>query len=147
MRSTVSMLRLTTHAILLAFAGLLLVAFGCSGAQAQAGMQATATHAPTAHVSAAHVSAAHVSAAQFSPATDVSVAALTAPVSTACVPGRDKVRLERDALPPVPAHLQPAQQDTDAGLAERTKANSGAAQLLGRTPASLTHLDLGIVRT
>lgn len=131
------MFRLTTHAILLAFAGMLLVAFGCSGAQAQAGMQATAAHAPT----------AHVSAAQFSPSTDVSLAVLTAPVSTACVPGRDKVRLERDAVPPVPAHLQPAQQDTSAGLAERTKANGGAAQVLGRTPASLTHLDLGIVRT
>lgn len=126
------MFRLTTHAVLLAFAGMLLVAFGCSGTQARAGMQATT---------------AHVSATQFSPATDVSLAALTAPVSTECVPGRDKVRLEREALPPTLAHLHPAQQDTDAGLSERTTANVGAAQLLGRIPASLTHLDLGIVRT
>ncbi|POH71589.1 hypothetical protein [Arthrobacter glacialis] len=132
MRSNSFTVRLAAHAVLLAFAGMLLVAFGCSGAQASAGMQ---------------VATASVSAAQFSPATETSVEARIAPVSTACIPGRDKVRLERDTLPPSPAQLQPKQNDADAGLSGRAWENSGAVALLGRMPASLTHLDLGIVRT
>ncbi|POH74728.1 hypothetical protein [Arthrobacter glacialis] len=132
MRSSSFTVRLAAHAVLLAFAGMLLVAFGCSGAQASAGMQ---------------VATASVSAAQFSPAIETSVESLIAPVSTACIPGRDKVRLDRDTLPPTPAQLQPKQNDADAGLSRRARENSGAVALLGRIPASLTHLDLGIVRT
>ncbi|MEO6529699.1 MAG: hypothetical protein ABI563_05495 [Specibacter sp.] len=129
MRSTAPMLRLTAQAVLLAFAGLLLVTLGCGGAQAATAAQASATHVYT---------------AQFSPAALDNV---VAPASPACIPGRDKVRLERDALPPTPAQLQPTRNDAGAGFAERAGTHSGAAPLLGRIPASLTHLDLGIVRT
>ncbi|MHA7306050.1 hypothetical protein ACX80E_12520 [Arthrobacter sp. TMN-49] len=133
MRSTTLMVRLAAHAVLLAFVGLAIVAFGCTGAQASPNTLAVT---------------AHVSTSQFSAAADTAaVDTVISPVSTACVPGRDDVRLERDAVAPTPAHLQHSPKNANAGLADLAWTNPGAVHLLGRIPASLTHLDLGIVRT
>jgi len=71
----------------------------------------------------------------------------TAQEQTTCNPGRKKVRLESSAVLPSPAHLQHA-PESGCRLLPRTRVpGSEDVRLSGRIPASLTHLDLGIVRT
>lgn len=123
MRSTSPTFRLLTHALLLAFAAFALVVIGCTGAQASPATLAS----PTAQSSA--------------------VQSATAQKSPKCVPGRDKAKVERNAVAPNPAHLQPPPANPDSALPGRARADASVLLFSSRDPAALTHLDLGIVRT
>lgn len=132
MRSTSPTFRLLTHALLLAFAAFALVVIGCTGAQASPATLASPTAQSSAVQSATAQSSAVQSAVQGSPK---------------CVPGRDKAKVERNAVAPNPAHLQPSPANPDSALPVRAWADASVLQFSSRDPASLTHLDLGIVRT
>ncbi len=66
---------------------------------------------------------------------------------TTCIPGRKKVRLESAAALPSYALLQHAPEPGQLPLPRTHVPGHEDARLSGRIPASLTHLDLGIVRT
>lgn len=66
---------------------------------------------------------------------------------TACHPGRDRVRLERNSMAPGQGLFQPGPELSGSALSRMTHPDFDSLQLAGRIPAALTHLDLGIVRT
>lgn len=145
MRSTSSFIRVAAHGLLLAFAAFLLVTVGCTGANASPGAQenpgtqgASAVSQPDAGTTPAAGQATGQQAARLE---------TSGQVLTACVPGRDKARVESNAVAPTLAHLQDSPGDAGSGLPDRARANTASAQLSDRIPAALTHLDLGIVRT
>ena len=128
--------RLGAQALILAFAAFMLVAIGCTGAHAFPTEQATSISAsPALPGSGADTFAADT----FADAVG------HAPPS--CIPGRNKVRVERNAVPPSQAHLHHPPASGCTGLFASARAEGTADQFSGRTPAALTHLDLGIVRT
>ncbi|MDJ0317296.1 MULTISPECIES: hypothetical protein [Arthrobacter] len=153
-----SLLSFVTHAVLLALTGLMLVIVGCTGAQASSGNPAasgstyelTSTaldiHAVAVPVLAVTTGLSLPSTAQL-PNTVLSPGTDARPAWTTCVPGRDKVRLEQNALTPVSAHLQRPPSALESDLLTPARADGGADQFADRVPAALTHLDLGIVRT
>lgn len=65
----------------------------------------------------------------------------------ACIPGRDKTRAETNALSPSSAALLHCPAGTWVQTAVRFGAERTTSQRVGRIPAALTHLDLGILRT
>lgn len=154
MRSTSSFIRVAAHALLLALAAFLLVTIGCTGANAtpaaqdspgtqgaSAMSQPLAATTPAAVQQSADLAATHITGQQ---ATGLETARQAL---TACVPGRDKARVESNAVAPTPAHLQDSPGNANSSLPDRARANTVSAQLSDRIPAALTHLDLGIVRT
>lgn len=160
MRSTSSFIRLAAHGLLLAFAAFVLVTVGCTGANASTGAQtapgARAASAssqpltvatPTAGQQALPVATDQQATVQEPPGLATSGLETSGQVLTACVPGRDKARVESNAVAPTVAHLQDSPGNCSSGLPDRARADTAAAQLSDRIPAALTHLDLGIVRT
>lgn len=122
--------RVAAHALILAFAAFMLLAIGCTGAQAS----------PNGQV-------ASISASAFQDALANTSADIYSQVLTTCNPGRDKVRVECNAVAPTQAQLQHSPENDGVGLFTPVRAETTTDQLSGRTPAALTHLDLGIVRT
>ncbi len=115
--------RIAAHVILLAFTAAMLLDFGCTGVQASPDPETV----PVIAVSSA--------------------ADAASPALPACIPGRDKVRLECHAMAPTPAQLQHSPASTGMELFSQIRTVKSTGQLAGRIPAALTHLDLGIVRT
>ncbi|MFQ4147694.1 hypothetical protein AAGW05_03195 [Arthrobacter sp. LAPM80] len=145
MRSSRQSLRFTVRTVLLTFTAFVLMAIGLTGAPASPGTQTTTALASA--VQAAKPHAPQMQAAQGARPLTASVVETTGQRSTECVPGRNKVRVERDAVSPTQAHLQHSPGSSGAGLLCGARADTSAAGQSGRIPAALTHLDLGIVRT
>ncbi|MDO5751951.1 hypothetical protein [Arthrobacter sp.] len=123
--------RLGAQAIILAFVAFMLVAIGCTGSHASPNEQAASISASPAFNSSG--------AGTFADAVGHAL--------PSCIPGRNKVRVERNAVPPSQAHLHHSPVSGCTGLFAPARAEGTADQFSGRTPTALTHLDLGIVRT
>ncbi|WP_157884004.1 hypothetical protein [Arthrobacter alpinus] len=131
MRSMAFFLRFLTRSLLLTIAAFALIVTGGISAQA------AALDPVTVQQSTLGQSTGQASTALESVST----------VLTGCVPGRDKTRVECNAVTPSPAHLRHTPANANTGFAGRTQTDIFGALLFGRIPSSLTHLDLGIVRT
>ena len=157
MHSIGTLPRMVVHALLLALATAMLLAFGCTAVQATPkGPSATSLAAPWDSTSAAApVDSTSATAPWDSTsaitgpvtATSVTTAEPAGPVSTACVPGRDTVRLERNAVALTAAQLQHSPASAGTAFFARVLSVTATEPLSGRIPAAPTHLDLGIVRT
>ncbi len=140
MQSTSASLRVAARLLILAMASLLLVVLGCTGAQAAAQAPATAAATVTAAANPTATATPHASPA------------MTAMVSSvqdrpACIPGGDKVRLERSAVSPGQALLLHDPAACPGSLLRAAPLDAGPPQSWGRIPTALSHLDLGILRT
>ncbi len=164
MQGTTTMLRTGTRLLLMAFLSLVLVALGAAGAQAIPAAPAHPASSVPAATAASTAAAALEVAATPAPESFGSVGAPASgpagaqdgpPVlvqwadleQTTCIPGRKKVRLESAAVVPSYALLQHAPESGGRFLPHAQVAGSDGVRPSGRIPASLTHLDLGIVRT
>ncbi len=156
--------RVAAHALILAFAAFMLLAIGSTGAQASPNGQVASIGASAFNDTVLHDdNAQNVDAAlNDGPALNTSAgmtadtvrgtaakssAGVSGHVLTSCTPGRDKVRVESNAVAPAQAQLQHSPGNDCTGLFAPVHPGIAADQLSGRTPAALTHLDLGIVRT
>lgn len=136
MRNMALSLRFLTRSLLLTFTAFALILTGGISAQA-APLDPVTHHQATVQLAPLPQSTAPASNALKSVNT----------VLTACVPGRDKTRVESNAVTPSPAHLRHTPANANSGFADRAQTDIAGAQLPGRIPSALTHLDLGIVRT
>lgn len=144
--------RVAAHALILAFAAFLLLAIGSTGAQASpngqvASIGASAFNDTPLNDGPALNTAAGMTADTVRSTAAKSSASVSGQVLTSCTPGRDKVRVESNAVAPAQAQLQHSPGNDCIGLFTSVQPGIAADQLSGRTPAALTHLDLGIVRT
>lgn len=137
MQNSSAGLRMAARLLVLALSSFVLVVMGCTGAQAIPDTPAPATLSVLAP------------AAQMPP--DAAADARSVPSAgqelTACHPGRDRVRLERNSMAPGQGLFQPGPELSGSALSRMTHPDFDSLQLAGRIPAALTHLDLGIVRT
>ncbi|AIY03450.1 hypothetical protein ART_3851 [Arthrobacter sp. PAMC 25486] len=136
MQSTNALLRVGTRLLILALTSFVLVALGCTGAQA---FPETALPSVS--------SSAELQPAALQMTLDVLSLDTSEKEQTSCIPGRDKVRVEHNAIVPTLALLQHSPGSNGATLPRNMPRQLGAAQRAGRIPDALTHLDLGIVRT
>ncbi|WP_146070268.1 hypothetical protein [Arthrobacter sp. GMC3] len=128
------MRRLVVRAAMMALLALALVSVGAL----------TASNLTTAAVT---VSANALSVAPAPAVSAPDVVVLSAEKGTTCNPGRGNLHMQASASPPGPslALLAPG---TGSGSAYRwSPSDFSLVQALDRTPAALTHLDLGICRT
>ena len=148
MHSIGTLPRMVVHALLLALATAMLLAFGCTAVQATPkGPSSTSAATPWDSTSAAAPWDSTSAITGPVTATSVTTAEPAGPVSTACVPGRDTVRLERNAVAPTAAQLQHSPASAGTAFFARVLSVTATEPLSGRIPAAPTHLDLGIVRT
>lgn len=146
MQSTSSLLRVTARLVVLALTSFVLVVLGCTGAQAFPDVAATTAIPLTAPAANSSVSGTGHSSTALS---NTVVSSALAPTldKPACIPGRDKTRIEQNAIS-AGQGLLPHQGGTSASTLLRVAAlEAGLLPRPGRIPAALTHLDLGIVRT
>ena len=138
--------RLGAQALILAFAAFMLMAIGCTGAPVSPnGQVASISASPFSKIVLGSTPSGSAAALDRS-AVDITADAAGHALPT-CIPGRNKVRVERNAAPPSQAHLQHTPANGCTGLFAAVRTETGADQFSGRTPAAWTHLDLGIVRT
>ncbi len=148
MHSIGTLPRMVVHALLLALATAMLLAFGCTAVQTTPkGPSSTSLAVPLDSTSAAVPWDSTSAITGPVNATSVTTAEPAGPVSTACVPGRDTVRLERNAVAPTAAQLQHSPASAGTAFFARVLSVTATEPLSGRIPAAPTHLDLGIVRT
>lgn len=136
MHCTSALLRVGARLLVLALTSFVLVALGCTGAQA---FPETASPSVS---SQARLQPAPVQAPQ-----DVASPDTSEQEQITCIPGRDKARVEHNAIVPTIALFQHSPGANGATLPRNVPRPLGAEQLAGRIPAALTHLDLSIVRT
>ena len=144
--------RLGAQALILAFAAFMLMAIGCTGAPVSPnGQVASISASPFSKIVLGSTPSGSAPALGSAAALDRSAVDITADAAghalPTCIPGRNKVRVERNAAPPSQAHLQHTPANGCTGLFAAVRTETGADQFSGRTPAAWTHLDLGIVRT
>ncbi|MFB9166519.1 hypothetical protein [Arthrobacter psychrochitiniphilus] len=125
-------------ALLLALGSMTLVVIGCTGAQASPGMQTIAV-SPAAEQ--------QITAATTAALNTRGILNTLNQLSPECKPGHKKVRLESHAVSPNLVQLQSPRGSFGSPLPHRLLVDGAAQQFLGRIPAALSHLDLGIVRT
>ncbi|MET4002831.1 MULTISPECIES: hypothetical protein [Arthrobacter] len=130
-------------ALLLALGTMTLVVIGCTGAQASPGMQTIAvTPAAEQQITAATTAALNTHSSRTR-----DVLHAVNQLSPECKPRHKKVRLESHAVSPNLVQLQSPRGSFGSPLPHRLLVDGAAQQFLGRIPAALSHLDLGIVRT
>lgn len=142
MQSTSALLRVGARLLILALASFVLVVLGCTGAQAFPETPPPSMSSPTELQSAAIHAASDVAAQDTAVSLDT-----PGQDQPACIPGRDKVRVERSATITTMALLQDSPGSNGATLPRDVPLQLVADHLAGRIPDALTHLDLGIVRT
>lgn len=143
MQTSSTGLRIAARLLILALSAFAFVVIGCTGAQA-----IPASPSPAA-VSVPGPVSVLGPAVQVTPGTAANAQSVVTAVQElpACNPGRVKVRLEHNAITPGQGLFPPGPELSGSALPRNAHPEVEALQAVGRIPAALTHLDLGILRT
>lgn len=137
MQTSSTGLRIAARLLILALSAFAFVVIGCTGAQA---IPASPSPAAVSVLGPA---------VQVTPGTAANAQSVVTAVQElpACNPGRVKVRLEHNAITPGQGLFPPGPELSGSALPRNAHPEVEALQAVGRIPAALTHLDLGILRT